>query len=208
MVRQPKEKPRVEGRVQFLQRDWATPLPAVRYMAGLNSHLRACCLRDRERIQAGHQETIGQRFERERAGALALPARRFDPRMPQPDKVDKYQTVRFDRNAYSVPRAYAFATVTVKAYVEHIEVAVEDQVIARHVRSYEQGVQVLDPLHYLVTLRKPAALDHANAYKQWQLPALFSELRRALEKQHGARAGARKYIRVLQLLAEHPVERV
>jgi hypothetical protein len=68
---------------------------------------------------------------------------------------------------------------------------------------------VLDPLHYLVTLgRKPAALDHANVYRDWQLPPAFGELRRALEHQHGPRAGARHYICVLQLLAEHPVERV
>ena len=32
--------------------------------------------------------------------------------------------------------------------------------------------------------------------------------RQALEQRHGLRTGARQYIRVLQLLAEHPLERV
>ena len=36
--------------------------------------------------------------------------------MSQPAKVDKYQTVRFDGQLYSVPRRWAFETVTVKAY--------------------------------------------------------------------------------------------
>jgi hypothetical protein len=68
---------------------------------------------------------------------------------------------------------------------------------------------VLDPLHYLVTLgRKPACLDHAAVYRHWKLPAVFGELREALELQHGRAPGARQFIRVLQLLAEHPVERV
>jgi hypothetical protein len=33
-------------------------------------------------------------------------------------------------------------------------------------------------------------------------------LRAALERRHGGRAGVRHYIRVLQLLAEHPLQRV
>jgi hypothetical protein len=123
--------------------------------------------------------------------------------------VDKYQTVRFDSVRYSVPRAWAFAVVTVKGYVDHIEIVAADQVIARHARAYEPGSQVLDPVHYLVTLgRRPAALDHSNVYRHWRLPAEFGELRAALEARHGAGAGVRQYIRVLQLLAEHPVERI
>jgi transposase len=209
MVRRPQEKPRVEGRVQFLQQDWATPVPQMPELAALNGYLRDCCLRDRERTQAAQRETIGQRFQCERARALPLPERPFDPCIFQPAKVDKYQTVHFDRNAYSVPRLFAFQTVTVKGYVDQIAVVSGSQVIARHRRSYAEGEQILDPLHYLVMLgRRPAALDHANVYRHWQLPAVFAELRADLERQQGSTAGARAYIRVLQLLAEHPLERV
>jgi transposase len=209
LVRRPQEKPRVEGRVQFLQQDWATPLPTVKDLDELNAHLRACCLRDRERTQANQTETIGQRFERDRAQALPAPTHAFDPCIAQPAKADKYQTVRFDSNSYSVPRAFAFSTVTVKGYVAHVAVVAGAQVIARHPRSYEHGVQILDPLHYLAVLgRKPAALDHANVYKHWQLPAVFAELRADLEQRRGLAAGSRQYIRILQLLAEQPVPRV
>ena len=45
MVRQPQEKPHVEGRVRYLQRDWATPVPKVQDEAELNVHLRlAVCV--------------------------------------------------------------------------------------------------------------------------------------------------------------------
>lgn len=209
LVRQPQEKPRVEGRVKFCQRDWATPVPIVKDLAELNAYLRACALRDRQRTVSGQHETIGQRFACERARALPLPARPFDPCVLKPAKVDKYQTVRFDNNRYSVPRRYAFHTVTVKGYVDAVAVVHGSEVIARHPRCYAQGEMILDPLRYLPALaRRPAALDHANVFRHWHLPPVFAELRQALEKQHGLTTGARHFIRVLLLLARHPVARV
>ncbi len=203
------EKPHVENRVFDLQRRWATPVPRVRDLAELNAYLRTCCLRDRERTVGQLAETIGQRFEQDHVEALPLPQRRFDPCIDQPAVVDKYQTVRFDYNRYSVPRAWAFRTVTVKGYVDRVEVVADGHVVARHDRSYDRGQQILDPIHYLVTLgRRPAALDHSNVYRHWHLPTDFNALRRGLEQRHGPAAGARQYIRVLQLLAEHPVSRV
>jgi hypothetical protein len=175
----------------------------------LNAYLRTCCLKDRERTVAGQTETVGQRFARDRVAALPLPGHPFDPCVPQPAVVDKYQTVRFDTNRYSVPRRWAFRAVVVKAYVDHVEITADGQVVARHDRCYDRGEQILDPIHYLVTLeRRPAALDHAGVYRTWRLPPPFGRLRKTLEQRHGPTAGARHYIRVLQLLATHPVARV
>ncbi len=102
------EKSFVENRVRNLQRRWATPVPKMADLAELNAHLRRCCLRDRQRVASGQTETIGQRFERERQAALELPQRGFDPCLSEPRQVDKYQTVLFDGNRYSVPRHWAF----------------------------------------------------------------------------------------------------
>ena len=44
--------------------------------------------------------------------------------------------------------------------------------------------------------------------RDWRLPESFARLRQALEGRHGRPAGARHYVRVLQLLAEHPLDRV
>jgi len=123
--------------------------------------------------------------------------------------VDKYQTVHYDSNRYSVPRPWAFRAATVKAYVDHIEIVADGGVVARHERCYQRDQQILDPLHYLATLgRRPAALDHSRVYRDWRLPPEFTDLRQALEQRHGPSAGARQYIRVLQLLAQHPISRV
>lgn len=203
------EKPHTENRVYDLQRRWATPVPKVRDLDELNTYLRNCCLKDRDRKVAGQTETIGQRFERERAAAEPLPDRAFDACVISEAKVDKYQTVRFDSNRYSTPRNHAFRAVTVKGYINHVEVVADGQTVARHDRCYGRSEQILDPVHYLVTLgRRPAALDHADVYRHWQLPAAFTQLRARLEQCHGPSSGARQYVRVLQLLAEHPVQRV
>jgi transposase len=203
------EKPRVEHRVFDLQRRWATPVPRVDDFEELNTRLGHFCLAERQLVSGAQAEPVGVRFERERAAALPVPAHPFDACVLRAASVDKYQTVRFDGNAYSVPRRWAFRLVTVKGYVGHVEVAGDGQVVARHDRSYGKGQRVLDPLHYLVTLgRKPAALDHAPVYRDWQLPEAFAELRRVLEARLGPGTGARHYIRVLQLLAGHPLCRV
>ncbi len=203
------EKPYAENRVFDLERRFATPVPRVKDLAELNAHLLACCLKERHRTVAGQKETIAQRFEHDRTAALPLPAHRFDPCIHQAAYVDKYQTVHFDGNRYSAPRPCAFRAATIKAYVDRIEIVSGGSVVARHERSYERDQQILDPLHYLATLgRRPAALDHSRVYRDWHLPAEFTDLRQAMEQRHGPSAGARQYIRVLQLLAQHPVERV
>jgi len=203
------EKPYVENSVFDLQRNWGTPVPKVRDFDELNQYLRQCCLRHLDHRVAGQSQTVGERFEHEKARALPLLPRRFDACIHRPAKVDKYQTVRFETNRYSVPRRWAFQTVTVKAYVDHVEIVAQGTVIARHGRCYQRGQQIVDPQHYLAILgRRPAALDHSNVFRNGPLPACFTELRELLEQRHGPFAAARQYIRVLQLLAEHPAERI
>lgn len=203
------EKPVVENRVKTLQRRWATPVPKVGDLAELNAYLRECCLKDRERPHGDSGQTIGERFTEDLAGAGTPPAHKFDPCVREERCVDKYQTIHFDNVRYSVPRSAAFQMVTVKGYTDHVEIVWHGKMVARHTRVYERNVSVLDPIHFLVTLgRRPAALDHSDVYRSWQLPPCFENLRHRLEERHGPRPGVRHYIRVLQLLAEHTVEQV
>jgi len=203
------EKPRVEGRVKFLQRNWATPVPQMRHLEELNQHLLACCQRDQQRTVSGQQEGIGARLEEERQRAMSLPDRAFDACSTEARRVDKYQTVAWAKNRYSVPRNCAFHAVSVKAYVHEIVIVSDGQIVARHPRSYGDGELILDPLHFLNTLsRKPAYLDRTAVYKSWKLPAEFGWLRDHLESRLGKMTGSRHFVRVLQLLASHPLERV
>ena len=139
---------------------------------------------------------IGDRFAEEQAAAAPLPKHRFDPCVIRPAApVDKYQTVAFDRNRYSVPRPFAFQMVTVKGYVDRVVIVARGQVVATHARSRTADTLILDPLHYLATLdRKPGALDHAPVYRDWKLPACFAEFRAELEEA-SRRRGRRTAVR-------------
>jgi transposase len=206
------EKPDAESTVKAVQRRFATPVPRIANLEELNTFFRERCMAERTRtVQSllGPFE-IAARFAEERAAALPLPAHRFDPCVIHSAVVvDKYQTVAYDTNRYSVPRPFAFQMVTVKGYVDQVVIVAQGQPIARHVRSHARHTMVLDPLHYLATLgRKPGALDWAPVFRDWELPACFAAFRVELEGHHGALAGSRRFARILQLLGEHPLTRV
>ena len=170
------EKPVVENRVKTLQRRWSTPVPKMNDFEELNAYLRTCCVQEQERFSSGKRETIGIRLEQEKQHAIALPKYRFDSCIRREVVINKYQFAQFDNVSYSVPRHCAFQTVSVKGYVDRVEIVSKDAVVATHSRSYEARDQVLDPLHYLTTLeRRPAALDHSNVYRHWKLPQVFDD---------------------------------
>jgi transposase len=206
------EKPDAESTVKAVQRRFATPVPRANDLAELNTFLRSRCEAERSRnVQSlfGPFE-IATRFAEDQVAALPLPGQRFDTCViHSAAMVDKYQTVAFDTNRYSVPRPFAFEMVTVKGYLERVVIVAQGKVVATHVRSLERHTVVLDPIHYLATLgKKPSAIDHSPVYRDWKLPTCFADFRGELERQYGVPAGTRQFVRVLQLLGEHPVTRV
>jgi transposase len=205
------EKPDAESGVRAVQRRFATPVPRVAGLAELNEHMRTRCLNERRRTvrSSSGAFVIGDRFAEELAAAAPLPRHAFDPCIERQAVADKYQTVAFDTNRYSVPRPWAFRAVTVKGYVDRVVVTAGGQVVAEHPRCYDHAQQVLDPVHYLAALeRRPAALDHAPVYRDWRPTAALAALRRELEAKYGMPGGTRQFIRVLQLLGEHPQSRI
>jgi len=212
MPRRGNEKPDAESTVKAVQRRFSTPVPRVANLDELNAYFRRRCEAEQQRtVQSLFGPfQIGARFAEELAAAAPLPLHRFDAcvlRVAVP--VDKYQTVAFDCNRYSVPRCFAHQMVMVKGYVDRVVIVSGSELIANHARSLERGTLILEPLHYLAVLnRKPGALDHSPMYRGWDLPACFAALRAGLEQLHGQEGGAQRYVRVLQLLGEHPLDRV
>jgi transposase len=206
------EKPDAEGTVKAVQRRFATPVPRVADLDELNALLRSRCEAERQRIvhSLSGPFLIQDRLAEDLAAATPLPTHRFDPCVLRPAvAVDKYQTVAFDSNRYSVPRAFAFQMVTVKGYVDRVVITAAGQVVATHPRCFRKHEMVLEPIHYLAALgRKPGALDHAPVFRDWKLPACFAEFRTELERLHGTMRGSRRFVLVLQLLGEHSMSRV
>ena len=123
--------------------------------------------------------------------------------------LDKYKSVAFDCNRYSVPRSFAFQMVTVKGHVDQVVIVAGGQVIATHPPYFERHTMVLDSIHYLPTLgRNPGPLDYSPVYRDWKLLACFEDFRAELRALNGTMAGERRLVRVLQLLGEHPLERL
>lgn len=116
--------------------------------------------------------------------------------------------VRFDRNDYSVPVAWAHHPIVAKGYYREIVLCAQGREVARHPRIWEAEQVRFEPLHYLALLEtKPGALDYARPLQGWTLPECFAVLRRRLEAERDG-DGTREYIRVLRLLEKHSLSRL
>jgi transposase len=194
------EKGVVENLVGYGRRNFLVPVPSFGSFAELNAHLTAACSADLVRRVRGKVDNKIDRLETDRAAMLPLPDEQFEPRRVVAASANSLSLVRFDRNDYSVPTAYAFHDVTAVGGIDHLTIAVGSEVVARHRRHWGKEHTVYDPRHYLALLeRKPGAFDHARPLEHWNLPACFGVLRRRLETDL-ASAGTREYIKVLRLL--------
>ena len=202
------DKGKVEGIVGYSRRNFMVPIPRASSWDELNAQLAERCRIRRERRLRGHKETIGERFERDRAAMLPLPAAPYEACEKISARVSSLSLVRYRTSDYSVPTEYGHRQVWVKGYVHEVVIACGSRIVAKHVRSYERETVVFDPLHYLALLeQKTRALDQAAPLVGWQLPECFAELRRLLEarlKKHGSR----EYVQVLRLMENFAVEEV
>lgn len=79
----------------------------------------------------------------------------LQPLNPLPYDIGRIQSQRassqfrvaLDTNHYSVPAALASQRVTVKAYPERVCIYHQEQLVARHVRSYDRHLDIEDPDH-------------------------------------------------------------
>jgi transposase len=194
------DKGKVEGLVGYARRNFMVPIPRVSSWEELNTHLEAESQKRRLRRLRGHAETIGERFERDHAAMLPLPAAPYEACEKVSARVSSLSLVRYRGNDYSVPTEYGHRQVWVKGYVHLVVIACGSEVIARHERSYERETVVFDPLHYLALLeQKTRALDQAAPLAGWQLPECFAQLRRLLEARL-KKQGSREYVQVLRLM--------
>jgi len=202
------DKGKVDGLVGYARRNFMVPIPRVSSWEELNTRLEAESQKRRLRRLRGHTETIGERFERDHAAMLPLPAAPYEACEKIAGRVSSLSLVRYRSNDYSVPTQYGHRQVWVKGYVHEVVIACASEVIARHERSYEREAVVFDPLHYLALLeQKTRALDQAAPLAGWQLPECFAQLRRLLEARL-RKHGSREYVQVLRLMETFAINEV
>ena len=194
------DKGKVEGMVGCVRCNFLVPVPSFQSFDALNAHLEQKCLGRMDARLRGHDETIGQRMERDLEALLPLSAVPYDACDKQASRVSSLSLVRYRTNDYSAPVAFGHRDVLVKGYVDEVVISCGAEVIARHPRSYERDDFVFDPIHYLPLLeRKTAALDQAAPLQGWDLPDEYRTLRRLLEARMGRR-GKREFVQVLRLM--------
>lgn len=176
------EKGQVESLLGYSRRNFLVPIPQVASIEELNQYLLAKCQEYAgEHLVPGTQRRIAEVWEEEKERLLPLPPKPFGCYRQAFARVDRYSRVRFENNYYSVPSRYVGEILTVRAYVDYIEVWAGKEVVSRHNRLYGNGLQSLDPRHYLdELLRKPRAIPNAKPLKDGTCPeayeALLSEL--------------------------------
>jgi hypothetical protein len=199
-VRRPNEKGHVEAMVGFARRDFLVPVPEAESWEALNAELIRRCEADLGRRVRGEAVTQGDRLAAERSSLRALPADGFEARRIELVTANSLSLVRFDRNDYSVPTAYAHRPITVVGGIDRVRLLCRDEVVATHRRNWGREHTTFDPVHSLALLeRKPGAFDHARPLAEWPLPEAFAVLRRRFEGAWG-QPGVRHVMQVLRLL--------
>ena len=209
-VRRANEKGVVEGVVKYTRLNFLVPVPQVSDLEELNLNLAKACQDDLKRRLRGKSATKAQLLTEDQEAFLPLPAGEFDACRKLPTRANSLSLVRFDRNDYSVPVAYAHHEVLVKGYVDRVALVHKQCVVAEHRRSWGKEGVFFNYLHYLPLLeRKPGAIDHARPMADLNLPDCFNVLRRRLENEQRKEGdGTREFIRVLRLLEDYPMSRL
>ena len=167
------EKGLVEGLVGYSRRNTCVPVPRVDAMEELNQMFREKCQKYLNHQIRGKEASVGTMFASEKALLYPLPGYPFDPCKRVFGRVDRFCTVRFDTNNYSVPAAYCGQEVAIKAGPETVSIYYEGQCVAQHRRCLErkQNVYVLE--HYLPLLEKKGRAIFYAKPVQDTLPEYF-----------------------------------
>jgi transposase len=208
------DKGKVEGLVGYCRRNFMTPLPVATSFEALNVMFEDACRKRQRAILRGETTSIHDRMQADLAAFMPLPVAPYDACHKVTTRVTSLSLVRYRNNDYSVPTRFGHREVLVKGYVDRVEIACADEIIAVHNRSYETADFIYNPLHYLALLEhKTRALDQAAPLEGWHLAECVHRLRRLLELRNGTQKlghpGRREFIQVLRLMEtfhQHQVE--
>jgi transposase len=139
-------------------------------------------------------------FAEERTHLQPLNALPYDIARIASVRASKQFRVTLDTNHYSIPAQYASRRVRLKAYPDRVCIYHQDQLIARHTRSYDRHQDIEDPDH-------PKALlaQRRNAREQRLLMcflALSPSAQAYYEGLEQRRLNARHHLRKIVALAE------
>ena len=117
-------------------------------------------------------------------------------------RVDKYSTIIVNQNHYSVPDKLVGKIVSVKMFTDMIIVYYDNNIVAKHERSFKVHDWIIDIYHYLRTLhKKPGALQGSTALLQAD-----TQIKNIYKKYYTR--DAKTFLQVLEIIYEKGIHAV
>lgn len=174
------EKGLVENLVGWARRNILVPVPKVKDFTELNEIILQRCQRYLEHTVRGREANVGILWRQEQSKLIPLPKTPFDPARLLESEADRYATVSFDGNRYSVPVSLSGETLTIKGYAQVVKVYYQGKEVAKHERIYQKGKTSYQLSHYLNLLeQRPRSVWNAKPVKAADLPDCFYRFAKA-----------------------------
>jgi transposase len=153
------------------------------------------------RIHGATHRVPQEVFDNEEQGVLQPPnPRPYDVARPLSVRASRQFRVVLETNKYSVPAQHASQLVTLKAYPERVCVYRGEQLVARHVRSYDRHRDIEDPEHPRALLAQRKTAREQRLMQRFL--GLSSQAGRYHEGLQARRTNARDHVRRIVALAE------
>ena len=166
-ARKGNEKGHVEKSVGYIRRKSFSIKDKFDSVGSANEHLLQICGELNNTGQKLKKEkTANQLFEEEKSNLFIVkyPYKCFEN---DHAKVDKYSTISYKKNRYSVPDFLVGRLLDIKIFAEKIDIYFNEELVGSHKRSYGPQTWTMDINHFLSSLkRKPGALKSSLAFIQ------------------------------------------
>lgn len=160
------EKGHVERSVEYVRRKVFGFKEDFEDFAEAHDYLQQRVAELNARSASAGQMSPVVKLETERQGLYTHPGR-MECFTAENLRVDKYATICFGTNKYSIPDHLVGRMVFVKIYSEWLKIYDTNGVVCEHKRCYDRFGWQIDLNHYLYTLqRKPGAMAGSVALKQ------------------------------------------
>lgn len=157
------EKGRVERAIRYI-RDNFFAARAFSDLADLNRQANEWSLGTSAERQHpdDRQRLVREIFAEERPRLLGLPEDPYLAHERREAHVGKTPYVRFDLNDYSLPHHLVRRTVVVQASADSVRILEGNEVVATHLRSFDAGRRIEDPLHIRALVEQKHHARHAR----------------------------------------------
>ncbi len=165
-ARRGNEKGKVERGVEFVRRKIFSKKDAFESMEEAQSYFQSELAVLNERTCAGKDVSRVQSLNEEKPYLIPF-TEPYDISSVEMLRVDKYSTVVYQTNRYSVPDYLVGKILKVRVLPEEIRIYNKDIEVAGHNRLYGSHEWKMDIMHYLRTIKKkPGALNASAAFHQ------------------------------------------